>query len=174
MKLFRNILLTLSLCLLMISCSHHSIPKQVPPVGLDIVGAYDQQYSVDLINDQPDSSENLYWAMGFHRYYANYNTWTKFFIDNYAKELEKRGVEVSENSPNKLKVRLSDFAFMQGAFVVRSNIKVKVESEDRSWVKEWVESDTSGWSGGRALGSTVYRAIEKLLRDDEVMNRMKN
>ncbi|KPK01402.1 MAG: hypothetical protein AMK71_05685 [Nitrospira bacterium SG8_35_4] len=173
MKLSKNMLLALISCLLMISCAHHSVPKQVPEVGMDIVGSYDQKYSVDLINDQPDTSENLYWSMGVHRYYANYNTWTQFFIDNYTKELEKRGVDVSDDSPNKVKVRLSDFAFMQGFAVVRSNIKIKLESPDRSWVKEWVESDKSGWSGGRALGSTVYRAIERLLRDEEVMNRMK-
>ena len=163
MKFVKSSLLIIVAGLFMVSCAHYSVPKQVPEVPMDSVGGYDQKYSVDLINDQPDTSDHLYWAMGIHRYYANYNVWTKFFIDYYKNELEKRGVEVSENSPNKMKVRLSDFALMTGFAVVRANIKVKLESEDRSWVKEWVESDSSGWSGGRAMGSTLYRAVERLL-----------
>jgi len=172
MKLTKALLLILIVAFA-VGCTHHSVPKQIPPIGLDLVGTYDEKYSVSLINDQMDTSDNLYWTMGAHRYYANYNTWTKFFIDSYTTELQKRGVDVSDGSPNKLKVKISDFAFMQGMFVVRANMKVRVRTLDNKFEKEWVETDTSGWSGGRALGSTVYHAIQRLLNDPEVMNSMK-
>ena len=174
MKLTRSSLLILFISILMFSCAHHSVPKQVPQVSIETVGNYDQIYSVNLVNDQPDTTEALYWAAGVHRWYANYNIWTQFFIDRYAEELVKRGVKVSENSPNVLKFKLSDFAVMQGFAVIRINMKIRIENSDKTWVKDWTESDTSGWSGGRDLGSAIYHAIEKLLKDPEVLNEMKS
>jgi len=174
MKLSRLSVFVLLIFFSLAGCAHHSLPKQVPPVSMETIGNYDQSYSVHLVNNQPDTTEALYWANGAHRWYANYNTWTQFFIDNYADELRKRGVTVSDNSPNVLKFKLSDFAVMQGMFVIRVNMKVAIENADNSWSKDWTASDTSGWSGGRALGSTVYSATEKILTDSEVLQQMKD
>ena len=156
------------------SCSHYAKPNRVPEIAMDVVGSYNQDLSVDLINNQEDTTQQLFWANGGHRFYANYNEWTDFFIKNYNEELKKRGVEVSADSPNKIKVKLSDFAVMQGMFVVRINMKIKLEKEDDRWVKEWTESDTSGGSMGRAFGSAIYHATEKLLKDPEVIEKIKN
>lgn len=56
---------------------------------------------------------------------------------------------------------------------VRASFKLTISSADRTWSKEYNESDVSGWSMGRALGSLVYHTTEKLLTDDEVMSRMR-
>lgn len=168
----RNGILLL-IVVLLAGCAHTSKPGQIPPIELSVVDTYQKNLSVDLINDSPDTTPKVYAGIGGHTYYANYNEWTQFFIDKYASELEKRGVKVSKDSPNKIKVKISDFAFIQGWAKVRANMRIQLSSVDGKWSKIYDETDTSGWSGGRAFGSVIYHSIEKLLKDTEVIDRMK-
>jgi uncharacterized lipoprotein YajG len=158
---------------LMTGCAHTWRPGEVPELGLDAVGLYSDHLSVDLINNQPNTTPQLFAGIGGHTHYANYNEWTEFFIKDFSQELTKRGVAVSKESPNKIKVKLSNFAFFQGFAKVRVNMTVHLEAGDGSWSKTYEETDTSGWSMGRAFGSVIYHTIEKILKDPEVMGRMK-
>lgn len=165
-----RLLVVLFFSLLLISgCAHISKPKSIPDLKLDTVGSFSKQLSVDLINAQPDITQHLYAYIGFHKFYANYNEWTKFFIDKLTEELKERGAVVVPSSPNKLKVKLSDFVFMQGFAVVRVTMKVNLEMPEKKWEKEWVATDVSGWNAGRAFGSTIYHAIEQILKDQEII-----
>ncbi len=154
-------------------CAHTWSPGHAPEIGLDAVSQYQGNLSVDLINNQPNTTPQMFAATGGHTHLANYNEWTQFFIDDFTKELTKRGVKVSKDSLNKIKIKLSDFAFFQGFSKVRVNMKVQLESGDGKWSKLYEETDTSGWSMGRAFGSVIYHTIEKLLKDPEVLNMMK-
>ena len=154
-------------------CAHTWSPSQIPAIDLSAVGSYQQDLSVDLINDQPNTTPQLFAGISGHTHYANYNEWTQFFIDSYASELLKRGVKVSKDSQNKMRIKLSNFAFFQGFAKVRVNMTVLLTSEDGKWSKTFEETDTSGWSLGRAFGSVIYHTIEKFLRDSEVIDRMK-
>lgn len=154
-------------------CSHVWHPGRAPEISLDTVGRFDESYSVDLIHDQPDTRLRFFGNAGFHKHYADYNEWTKFFISQYAMELEKRGVKVTKDSANKIKVKLSDFLFAQGFARVRTNIKIRLY-DDMGWQKEYDETDTSGLSIGRAFGSVTYHSIEKLLKEKDVMERMRD
>jgi uncharacterized lipoprotein YajG len=165
--------LFLLVSLFLVGCAHTWSPGSVPEIGLDTVSQYQEKFSVDLINDQPITTPALFAAIGGHKHYANYNEWTQFFIDDFTKELTKRGVNVSKDSPNKLKVRLGNFAFFQGFAKVRVNMTVVLTSADGKWSKTYEETDTSGWSMGRAFGSIIYHTIEKILKDPEVMSKMR-
>ncbi|MEW6419698.1 MAG: hypothetical protein AB1480_16540 [Nitrospirota bacterium] len=165
--------LCLFITLFLAGCAHTWSPGSVPEIGLDTVSQYQEKFSVDLINDEPNTTPQLFAGIGGHTHYANYNEWTQFFINDYAKELTKRGVNVSKDSPNKLKVKVGKFAFFQGFAKVRVNMTVVLTSDDGKWSKTFEETDTSGWNMGRAFGSVIYHTIEKLLKDPEVMNRMK-
>ena len=155
------------------SCAHTWSPGQVPQIDLSAVGPYQEELSVDLINNQPNTTPQLFAGIGGHTHYANYNEWTQFFITTYADELTKRGVKVSQDSLNKIKIKLSNFAFYQGFAKVRTNMTVTLTSGDDKWSKIYEETDTSGWSMGRAFGSVIYHTIEKLLNDSEVVDKMK-
>ena len=154
-------------------CAHHSRPQQIPPIELETVGLYDEIMSVHLINAQLDNEDTLYGSIGAHRYYANYNEWTNFFIEEWSKELQKRGVTIEDTSPNKINVILEGFALLQGMFVIRTNMIVELSSPDKSWEKTFKQTDKSGWSGGRAFGSMLHHTIQELLQDPEVVGRMK-
>jgi|GEM_PF-4795858 len=172
-RLFSNISLIFTFAFILAGCAHTWSPGESPDVALDVVGTYKENLSVELINNQQNTTPQLFAGVGGHTHYANYKEWTQFFVNKYESELTKRGVAVTKDSPNKIKIKLYDFAFFQGFAKVRVNMKVHLESGDGKWSKVYEETDTSGWSMGRAFGSIIYHTIEKLLKDPEVTARMR-
>ncbi len=57
------------------------------------------------------------------------------------------------------KVKLSNFAIIQGLAKVRVNMVVQLSSVDGTGSKTYAETDVSGWSAGRAFGSVIYHTI---------------
>lgn len=161
------------LLLLLAGCAHTWHPGEAPPVPMEAVGPLASGLSVDLINDQPNTTPQLFAGIGGHTHYAHYNEWTAFFIKYWTDELVKRKVAVSKESPNKISVKLDSFMFFQGFAKVRTNMKIHLSSPDNTWSKVFEETDTSGWSMGRAFGSLIYHAVEKMMMDPEVMTRMR-
>ena len=167
-----NVFLILSLFFI-VGCATVSKPGNIPGINMGVVGKFSKALSVELINNQPDTTPRLYAGVVGQNFYANYNEWTKFFIDKLGEELKKRGATVSEDSPKKLKVKLGDFSYIEGWAKVRVNMKVSLEMPEKNWKKEWVASDVSGWSMGRAFGSVIYHAIEQILKDPEIIELLK-
>ena len=154
-------------------CAHLINPGRSPQVSLNTVPAYKEHLSVCLVNNQPDKSKQLFAGINGHTFYANYNLWTDYFIRQWRHALIKRGVNVSNESPNKIKVKLSDFQYVQGFAKVRLIMRLELESADGTWKKEYEETDTSGWSMGRAFGSDIYSSIERVLSDKEIIDHMR-
>jgi len=94
-------------------------------------------------------------------------------IRYWGEELMKRGVAVGPQSRNLISVKLDDFRYYQGFAKIRINMRIHLSSSDNTWRKDIEETDTSGWSMGRAFGSVIYHTVEKLMRDPEVLGRMK-
>lgn len=163
----------LSILFLLAGCAHTWSPKQAPPVPMNSVGPLGPGLSVHLVNDQPLTTPQLFAALGGHTHYANYNEWTDFFIRYWGEELMKRGVAVGPQSRNSISVKLDDFRYYQGFAKIRTNMRIHLSSSDNTWRKDIEETDTSGWSMGRAFGSVIYHTVEKLMRDPEVLGRMK-
>ena len=200
MKLIRCFLVTLVLGL-MTGCMAAVKPGNIPEVGLDSVGPYSGPLSVDLINDQPDTTPHWFgsggeinyprygtvrWDGSRHvahvmperinsgtSYTANYNEWTEFFIRHFSHELAKRGVTVSKDSPNKIKVKLSNFALFLGFTKVRVRLTVQLEAGDSSWSGTYEETDISAVSISGACGGAISHSIKKLLNDPEFIQLMK-
>jgi hypothetical protein len=168
-----KVLVVLALSLLAFGCALTMHPGQVPPVGLDVVGNLPGELSVDLVNAQPDTTNVPFSGRSGSRFNANLNEWTQFYISELGNQLSRRGVYVSPSSLNKIQVRLSDFQYYQGFATVRVNMKVHLSSPDGSWARTFEETDTSGFSMGRAFGSVIYHSIINLLQDGDVMNHMR-
>lgn len=154
-------------------CAHTWSPGQVPPVPMESVGPLGTGLTVDLINNQPETKPQLFAGTPFYKHYANYNEWTEFFNRYWADELMKRKVGVNNQSPNKILVKLDTFLLSQGFAKVRTNMRIHLSSPDNSWSKVLYETDTSGWSMGRAFGSLIHHTVEKMMLDPEIMGRMR-
>jgi len=166
-------LLLLAPALFLNACAHRWSPGNAPPIPMETVPQFSEKLSVELVNDQPDTEWKLFAGVGGHTHYANYNEWTQFFVNYWSEELTKRGAEVSPESKNKILVKLDHFQFFQGFAKVRTNFSITLTNPDGSWKKEYEETDTSGWSMGRAFGSLIHHSVMKLMMDPDVLDRMK-
>ncbi len=166
------IMLLAALVSLGAGCAHTWSPGQAPPIPIEVVGPLGNALTVDLVNNQPNTTPQLFAGIGGHTHYANYNEWTGFFIKYWTEELTKRNVAVTDLSQNKILVKLDSFMFIQGFAKVRTNMKIHLSTPDNAWTKVLDETDTSGWSMGRAFGSLIYHAVEKMMLDPEILARM--
>jgi len=155
--------------LVLSGCATPLHPGSGMNISTDIVGPFSGEYSVELINNQADKTQHKF----FRNFTADLNEWTQFLIDELSEELEKRGVEVTPESPNKFMVRVVELKSAESFAAIRMFITVSLSNNDNSWSKEIVANESSGMSAGRALGGVIYRANEKMLKDQEIMNRMR-
>ena len=85
----------------------------------------------------------------------------------------KRNVVVSINSPNKLKIKLSDYTVIQGGVRFRAKMRIKLDMPGKNWTKNWVATDVSPWTHGRARQALLYHVIEGLLKDPEFIANLR-
>jgi hypothetical protein len=155
-------------------CAHTWSPRPVSPVPMESVGPLSPGLSVHLVNNQPLTTPQLFDTDMGHTHYANYNEWTDFFIRYWGEELTKRGVVVDTKSRNTISVKLDDFyANHVHIWVFFGGMKVHLSSLDNSWRKEFSEMASSGGGLAPALGNAINLTVEKLMRDPEVLDRMK-
>ncbi|MBL7073046.1 MAG: hypothetical protein ISS33_04630 [Candidatus Omnitrophica bacterium] len=150
-------------------CATAMHPGSGMKISTSHISSFSEPHSVKLINDQLDKT-----PLKFFRWFtADLNEWTQFLIDELSEELEKRGVEVSPSSPNKLKVKIVEMTSAESVAAIRMFITVVLSTPDNSWSKEIKVNESSAWTAGRALGGAIYRANEKILKDREIMNKMR-
>jgi len=144
-----------------------------PGTGMKIptsqIGSFSGPHSVKLINDQPNKT-----PLNFFRWFTtDLNEWTQFLIDELSEELTKRDVVVLASSPNKLNVKIVEMTSAESFSAIRMFLTVLLSTPDNSWSKEIMVNESSAWTAGRALGGAIYRANEKILKDKEIMNKMR-
>ncbi len=174
-NLIRNLVLILSLSLIMAACAPVTIsPNKIridPNINLDLIGTYEKKLSVNLINNQPDSTiQPIPHPTGKFR--VNYNEWTQFYIEQWEEELIKRGVNVSGDSPNLIKVKIYDIEFF-GKWELYVRMMIELEDKSGTWSKKIKSISMDNWTGKGALINMFTRSIEKLLEDIEVIDKMR-
>ena len=82
-KTQRLVLISLIVTLTFIfsACSHVTVPRGAIPVKMDVVGPMSVSKAISLENGVPDSKLTLIATQGFHKWYADYNVWTSFVVN---------------------------------------------------------------------------------------------
>jgi hypothetical protein len=172
-KISRQTIQTGSILLILFflgGCTHTMSPRQIPPVPMESIGPLGPGLSVHLVNDQPLITLQLFESDVGHKWYANYNEWTDFFIQYWGEELTKRGVAVNTQSRNKISVKLDKLWTTHIFAIYNSGMTTHLSSPDNTWRKEFIEVSTSirrDWS------KAIYNTVERLMKDPEVLDRMK-
>lgn len=166
------ILLTL---FLLGGCAHTWSPGSFSPVPMESVGPLGHDLSVNLINAQNWTTPQIFYSLTWHSHQANYNVWTDFFIRYWSEELKKRGVAVGSQSRNTIYVKLDNFWLREIFFVYNSGMMIHLSSPDNSWKKDFSATEVTSTfrTIGGALDSVFQHAAENLMKDPEVLNRMK-
>lgn len=158
-----------------LGCSHYVKPKNPEPVNMTDAGMYSSPMSVWLVNTQMDSYKTQIGAMGGHTYYAKNSEWTQFMVDQWKEELLKRGVHLSDDSQNRIMVKLSSLNISFGMFVNNAYMDLSLSTPDRTW--SWRNSYEGGCSTFNkqycAFSNLIHNAIKDMLTNDEIIARMR-
>jgi hypothetical protein len=171
-KTQRLILISLmvTLTFLFSACSHVTVPRGPIPVKMDVVGPMSVSKAISLENGVPNSKLTLIATQGFHKWYADYNVWTSFVVSQLENELRGRGVQVSPDSQEVLRVKVEQAGLFWGSFSTRCIVNVRVERKDGTWSKSYEGNNASPASLYRSVDGAVYKAVVAILQDKDFMN----
>ena len=139
-------------------------------LSMDRVGPYPEGCSVWLVNNLTDSGEEAFKKGRGNTFSVNYYEWTEFFIQEWREQLIKRGVDVTPQSPNVLYVALQSFDWEQGAFVIKSELEVKIFKQGAGWLRTYYGHARRP---GHNFNAAVYQTIGELLDKEDVVNQMR-
>lgn len=159
----------LTLILLFSACSHVVYPTRSIPVEMDEVGPIDSSNAISLVNVVTESKQTLVAIQGSDKFFADFQKWTNFIIDQLQAELENRNVQVNPESNNVFKVSVSNLRFFWGTWAIRCIVNVKVESANGTWSKTY-EGNNPGRHIQRAIDGAVHKLIAKILSDEGFKN----
>ncbi len=74
------IILPCLLLFLAAGCGHPWTSGEAPPVPMEAVGQLGKALTVELINNQRNTTHKLFWDGGGPTFYANSNDWNELFI----------------------------------------------------------------------------------------------
>jgi uncharacterized lipoprotein YajG len=84
-------------------------------------------------------------------------------------ELRSRGVQISPNSQEVLKVKVEQTGLYWGSFSTRCIVNVRVERKDGTWSKNYEGNNSSPASLYRSVDGAVYKAVVAILQDKDFM-----
>jgi hypothetical protein len=162
--------LIVALTFLFSACSHVAVPRGPIPVKMEVVGPMSVNKAISLENGVQDSRLTLIATQGFHKWYADYNVWTSFVVNQLESELRGRGVQVAPNSQDIIRVKVEQAGLFWGSFSTRCILNVRVERKDGSWSKSYEGNNASPASLYRSVDGAVYKAVVAILQDRDFMN----
>jgi hypothetical protein len=151
-------------------CSHVTVPRGPIPVKMDVVGPMNGTKAIFLENGVPDSKLTLIASQGFHKWYADYNVWTSFVVSQLESELRGRGVQISPDSREILRVKVEQTGLYWGSFSTRCIVNVRVERKDGTWSKTYEGNNASPASLYRSVDGAVHKAVVAILQDKDFLN----
>ncbi len=170
-EMIRRCVGLIGISLALVGCTQIVRPVLAPTIDLNEVGYFQNKYYVDLINGQSDSGPQVFSKLKTGKtFLANYKEWTESFIDVYTYELQKRGVQISKASPNKIYVKVSDLEYTHDFIGFKGKIKIDLSNQDGNWTKEFSETYVSDRNMRDAFSGAFYNAVLKLLKDQEVLS----
>ena len=137
-------------------------------------------------------------AIGYRKYYADFESWADIIIAQLETELQKRGVDVviaagtaankGTSSQKKIietqevratlesgytfNVAVQDVKLIQGSWATRCIVTVLVERADRQWSHTYEGNNASPASAERAIDGAVYRIVEAIIADPGFRNAL--
>jgi len=152
------------------ACSHVAVPRGPIPVKMDVVGQMNVNKTISLENGVPDSKLTLIASQGFHKWYVDYRVWTSFIVSQLESELRGRGIQVSPDSQEILRVKVEQTGLYWGSFSTRCIVNVRVERKDGTWSKSYEGNNASPANLYRSVDGAVYKAVVAILQDKDFMN----
>jgi hypothetical protein len=156
-------------------------PRGQIPVAMETAGAIETGNRVSLVNRTRTSQVVLLAAMGFKKYYADFESWGDFIMEQLKAELQKRGVTVMAAPQEAVETPEVDHTFtitvhnvqlIPGSWATRCIVTVEVELVDGQWSHTYEGNNASPASAERAMDGAAYRLVEAIIADPDFRNTL--
>ena len=156
-------------------CTRHYVPKQYP-LKPGMAPEFSGSNAITVVNAQSSpgkaGKEEFLGSVGAVTWRGDLQKWTDTAVGLLKTELEKRGFNVTENAPKKLKLTITRANIYQGFAAIRSILYLKVETGD-GYSREFEGNNASPWTLYRACDGAVTRAVGAMLNDDKILSYLK-
>uniref|UniRef100_UPI004048AA44 hypothetical protein n=1 Tax=Aliarcobacter sp. TaxID=2321116 RepID=UPI004048AA44 len=140
---------------------------------MDPIQEFSSNNSVSLINGQESTNDVEFASKGIAKFTGNLQEWTNIAIQITKRELSKRNMIVTVEDPSKkLKLSIETVKGTFGAWVVRTEIRLTVETGD-GYKNSYIGDNRSPASLNRASDGAVMRAVASMLNDPNIISYLK-
>jgi uncharacterized lipoprotein YajG len=167
MFLTKKIFVLAGIYVLLSGCAHHYDPKSTT-FTLDAIHEFTSSHTITLVNANTSDEKILYATNMGHKFYGNPKNWTEAAMAITSRELSSRGMKVSEGANKSLKMTVESMKGTFGAFVIRCEMDLKVETGD-GYVKTYRGDNRSPATLYRAVDGAVMRSVTQMLRDEKII-----
>jgi hypothetical protein len=168
-------------------------PRIQIPVTIEAAGPIATNKRISFVNSTTEFKVVLLAAIGYKKYYADFESWADIIIAQLEAELQKRGVNVMiaagtaankvTGSPKEIvgtqeaqatpesdytfNVAVGDVKLIQGSWATRCVVTVLVERADGQWSHTYEGNNASPASAERAIDGAGYRVVEAIIADPD-------
>jgi hypothetical protein len=168
-------------------------PRIQIPVTMEAAGPIATNKRISFVNSTTEFKVVLLAAIGYKKYYADFESWADIIIAQLEVELQKRGVNVmiaAGTAANKVTgsrkeivgtqeaqatpesdytftVAVGDVKLIQGSWATRCVVTVLVERADGQWSHTYEGNNASPASAERAIDGAGYRVVEAIIADPD-------
>ncbi len=160
-----------SLFLIMVfflGCTRYLAPTQYP-LKPQMMPEFSGSGAVTLLNGYP-SRRDLLIGMSHtgDTWKGDMQKWTSTAVALLKSELEKRGFNITQGAPKKLKLTIIRANLYFGTFVARCIVHIIAETS-LGYTKEYEGDNRSGSTLDRACGGAVTKAVAAILNDEKIL-----
>ena len=153
-------------------CSHYYVPD-ASTFKLDAIKEFSSSNSISILNAQTSTKNVLLATNMGHRFYGNLQSWTETAITITQRELINRGMKIEKDVPKILNLSIESAEGTFGAWVLRFEITLKVETGD-GYVQTYLGDNRSPATLFRAADGAVMRAVAEMLKDEHIIAYLVN
>lgn len=167
MKIFK-LFITGVILLLFCGCASEYTPNT--DVAFDAIHEFSGKGSVNLINGQPSTDRTFFYT----HHYANPHTWTDLAIQIAGRELAKRGISVSSNTPKALTLSIESANTDVGWVKFTSDITMLVRASN-GYTKTYTGEDFSYIRGDppAEMDTALMKVVAAMLDDPQIVAFLK-
>jgi hypothetical protein len=171
-------------------------PRIQIPVTMETAGPIATNKHISFVNSTTEFKVMLLTAIGYRKYYADFESWADIIIAQLETELQKRGVNVmmaagtaankvptsqkeilesqevqaTPESDHIFNVAVQNVQLIQGSWATRCIVTVLVERADGQWSHTYEGNNASPASAERAIDGAGYRVVEVIIADPDFRN----
>ena len=140
---------------------------------MDVIEEFSSNNSISLINEQISTDDVEFASQGIAKFTGNLQEWTGTAIRITERELSKRNMNVTnEDVSKKLKLSIESVKGTFGAWVIRTEIRLNVETGD-GYKNSYIGDNRSPANLYRASDGAVMRAVATMLNDPNIISYLK-